>query len=61
MIAFGPSVADAEAYRRYAEPGIRRAAEADSAVYVFTAVGTICRGYNLLLDAPPRTTIWRRW
>ena len=51
MIAFGSVIADAEAYRRFAEPGIRRAAEADSQVHAFGAVGTVCRGYNLLLDA----------
>lgn len=51
MIAFGVRVAEPEPYRRYAEPGIRRAAEADSEIFAFAAVGTIGRGYNLLLDA----------
>jgi hypothetical protein len=51
MIAFGSVIADAEAYRRFAEPGIRRAAEPDSDVLVFSAVGSVCRSYNLLLDA----------
>jgi hypothetical protein len=50
MIAFGSVIADAEAYRRFAAPGVRRAAEADSAVHVLMAVGNVCRGYNLLLD-----------
>jgi hypothetical protein len=50
MIAFGSVLADSEAYRRFAEPGIRRAAEPDSAVHVFGAVGSVCRGNNLLLD-----------
>jgi hypothetical protein len=50
MIAFGSVITDPEAYRRFAEPGIRRAAEPDSEVHAFTAVGTVCRGYNLLLD-----------
>jgi hypothetical protein len=50
MIAFGCVTADGEAYRRFAEPGIRRAAEPDSEVTVLGAVGTVCRGYNLLLD-----------
>ena len=51
MIAFGSVLADSEAYRRFAAPGIRRAAEPDSAVHVFGAVGSVCRGNNLLLDA----------
>jgi hypothetical protein len=51
MIAFGSVLADSEAYRRFAQPGIRRAAEPDSAVHVFGAVGNVCRGNNLLLDA----------
>jgi Glycosyltransferase like family len=51
VIAFGCSVAEAEAYRRYAGPGIERAAEPDSAVYPFAAVGSTARTYNLLLDA----------
>ncbi len=50
MIAFGSVITDPEAYRRFAEPGIRRAAEPDSEVHAFSAVGTVCRGYNLLLD-----------
>ncbi len=50
MIAFGSVIADAEAYRRFAAPGIRRAAEADSPVDVLMAVGNVCRGYNLLLE-----------
>jgi hypothetical protein len=50
MIAFGSVLADSEAYRRFAEPGIRRAAEPDSAIHVFGAVGSVCRGNNLLLD-----------
>ncbi len=54
MIAFGSAIVDPEAYRRFAEPGIRRAAEPDSAVLRFHAVGTICRSDNLLLDAAAR-------
>lgn len=50
MIAFGVSVSEGEPYRRYSEPGIRLAKEADSEVYVFAAVGQIARTYNLLLD-----------
>ncbi|GAC1440914.1 MAG: hypothetical protein NVSMB51_20750 [Solirubrobacteraceae bacterium] len=51
MIAFGCSISEPEPYRRYAEPGIRRAAEPDATVYAYAAVGSICRSYNLLLDA----------
>jgi hypothetical protein len=51
MIAFGSAIADADAYRRFAEPGIRRASEPDSEVLVFGAAGSVCRSYNLLLDA----------
>jgi hypothetical protein len=51
MIAFGCSVSESEAYFRYAGPGIRRAAEPDSAIFPYAAVGTIGRAYNLLLDA----------
>jgi Glycosyltransferase like family len=50
MIAFGVSVTDGEAYRHYAEPGIARAKEDDSEVYVFAAVGQISRTYNLFVD-----------
>src|ERR671939_747392 len=50
MIAFGTSITSPEAYRRYAEPGIRRAAEPNSEVYAFAASGYIFRSYNLLLD-----------
>jgi Glycosyltransferase like family len=50
MIAFGVSVSEGEPYRRYSEPGLRVAKEADSEVYVFAAVGQIARTYNLLLD-----------
>jgi hypothetical protein len=51
MIAFSTSIAEPEAYRRYSEPGIRAVAEADSEVYAFAGVASICRSYNLLLDA----------
>lgn len=51
MIAFGASIGEPEPYRRYAEPGIRAAAEADSEIMAFAAVGPITRTYNLLLDA----------
>lgn len=51
MIAFGSSITEAEPYRRYAEPGIQRAAEPDSERYAFAAVGSIGRSYNLVLEA----------
>jgi hypothetical protein len=51
MIAFGTTVAEPEPYHRYAEPGIRVAAEPDSEVLVLAASGAVPRCYNLLLDA----------
>lgn len=51
MIAFGSSISGAEAYRRYAEPGIRQAAEPDSQVLAFAAVEPVARTYNLILEA----------
>jgi hypothetical protein len=54
MIAFGCMVSEPEAYRRYAEPGIRLASEPDSVVYAFASVASIGRGYNLLLEAAAR-------
>jgi hypothetical protein len=51
VIAFGASIQGAEAYRRYAEPGIRLATEPDSQVYAFAAVEPLARTYNLILDA----------
>lgn len=54
MIAFGTVLAEPEPYRRYAEPGIRRAAEPDSVVHAFAASGPMARGYNLMLDAAAR-------
>lgn len=54
MIAFGTSIGAPEAYRRYSEPGIRSVAEPDSEVYAFAGVASICRSYNLLLDAASR-------
>jgi Glycosyltransferase like family len=50
MIAFGCSITEPEPYLRYAEPGIRLAAETESEIYAFAAVGTIGRSYNLLLE-----------
>jgi|tagenome__1003787_1003787.scaffolds.fasta_scaffold20562177_1 hypothetical protein len=55
MIAFGCSITDVEAYRRFAEPGLRLAAEPDSEILAFGAAGlngtgSIFRNYNLLLE-----------
>jgi hypothetical protein len=54
MIAFGASVSETDAYRRYAEPGIRQAAEADSKIIALAPAGLICRSLNLLLDEASR-------
>jgi hypothetical protein len=51
LIAFGSSISGAEAYRRYAEPGVRLAAEPDSEVFAYAAVEPVGRTYNLMLDA----------
>jgi hypothetical protein len=50
VIAFGTAITDPEAYRRYAEPGIRRAAELDSEVIANAPGGSLFRSYNLILD-----------
>ena len=50
MIAFGSPISDTESYTRYARRGIELAAEADSPVFAFAAVGHISRTYNLMLD-----------
>jgi Glycosyltransferase like family len=51
MIAFGCVISEPEPYVRHAEPGIRLAAEPDSEVLAFGAVGPIGRGSNLVLEA----------
>ena len=50
MIAFGTLITKSEPYRVYARPGIEKAAERDSEVFVISSVGTVGRGCNLLLD-----------
>jgi hypothetical protein len=50
MIAFGCSITKPDQFRRCAEPGIRRAAEADSVRFELPAVGSIAQSYNALLD-----------
>ena len=50
MIAFGCAVTDSALYERYAGPGIRLAAEADSAMLAQAAPRSVVRTYNLILD-----------
>ena len=52
MIIFGTAITDPEAYRKYAEPGIRLAAESDSdsEVIANAPAGSLFRSYNLILD-----------
>src|SRR5690349_3047680 len=50
MIAFGTAITKPDVFRRCAEPGIRRAAEADSVVLDRPACGTLFESYNALLD-----------
>ena len=50
MIAFGTAITDPEAYRRYAEPGIKLVAEPDSEVIANLPSGSLFRSYNLILD-----------
>jgi hypothetical protein len=51
MIAFGCAITEDAPYWDYTEPGIRLAAEDDSEIYPFAAVGSPARSYNLLIDA----------
>ena len=51
MIAFGSSISGGEAYRRYAQPGVRLASEPDSVNFAYAAVEPVGRTYNLILDA----------
>jgi hypothetical protein len=50
MILFGSAVTDPEAYRRYAEPGLRRVLEPDSKVIANASAGSLFRTYNLILE-----------
>jgi hypothetical protein len=50
VIAFGCSITSPETYARYAERGMRHAAEADSVFLAYESAGSIFRSYNLLLD-----------
>jgi hypothetical protein len=50
VIIFATALTDPAAYRRYAEPGIRLAAESDSEVIANAPAGSLFRSYNLILD-----------
>ena len=50
MIAFATSITKPDVYRRCAEPGIARAAEADSEIRAMPSIGSIFASYNALLD-----------
>ncbi len=50
MIAFGSPITDEPAYRRFAEPGIQRAAESDSLILPTATAGSLFKTYNLILD-----------
>lgn len=51
MIGFGCAISETEPYLRYAEPGLTRVKEPDSELFLFAAVDTLSRSYNILLDA----------
>jgi hypothetical protein len=50
MIIFGSAITDLGIFERFAEPGIRLAAEPDSEVIAYESTGSLFRNYNLLLD-----------
>ena len=50
MIGFGSAITSRETYERYAEPGIKLAAEPDSQVIARSARGSIFRSYNAIMD-----------
>ena len=54
MIAFGCAINNADVFRQYGEPGIRRVAEPDSELFAFAPVESVGRTYNLVLDAAAR-------
>lgn len=56
MIAFGCVISDPAPYRDFAEHGIALAAEHDSQVLAFGAVGPVARGTNLVLEAAAACT-----
>ncbi len=50
MIAYGCSIDSDPVYRRCAAPGLRRVAEADSRLFLFSTAQSIAATYNLILD-----------
>jgi hypothetical protein len=50
VILFGSAITDPDAYRKYAEPGIKLAAEPDSEIIANAPGGSLFRAYNLMLD-----------
>ncbi len=52
MIVYGCAVSDAEAFARYAEPGLKAvtAGDRDAEMVALASVGTIFRNYNLLRE-----------
>jgi hypothetical protein len=50
MIAFACPITDSDTYTRYAEPGIRRAAERDSETFTYLSPDSIFRAYNVFCD-----------
>jgi hypothetical protein len=50
MIAFGSAITKPHLYQRYAEVGIRRAAEPDSEVIALPSVGSIFASYNAVIE-----------
>jgi GT2 family glycosyltransferase len=54
LIAFGCAITDPATYGRYAEPGIRRAAEPDSETFTYLSPDSIFRAYNHFCDEAAR-------
>jgi hypothetical protein len=50
MILFGSAITDPDAYRKYAEPGIKLVAEPDTEIIANAPGGSLMRAYNLMLD-----------
>jgi hypothetical protein len=50
VIVFASAVTDPSQFRRYAEPGIRRAAEPDTQIIPHPAQGSIFANYNAILE-----------
>jgi hypothetical protein len=52
MIVYGCAVSDADAFARYAEPGLKALTDADpgAEMIALASVGTIFRNYNLLRE-----------